>query len=686
MSRLPLHAALSVALCMTAVSGEDHGDDEPRRTDLVETAERRLVQIDVTVTGKAEALAELEADDFRLSIGTTRIEEFTVDDVCQLPDEPPTEQVEAGIEEQATTVSVRPRASFLFYFDQHHLTMAGRARAIDVAQDLIPELIINGNRGMIVSAGQHLRVFSELTDSPEQLLEALRTLNKDHTQWDPWVQEEQTRINEIIEILNDETLDVARALSYARGYAREERWRSQKALHVFSMVLGRISELDPPKAVIYFADTMRSNAGDHYLSFFSRRIEGKEGDPRGQLPFTAAHTFDRVVSDATAAGIRVFTVEARGLTSAPDSSVASETNAGFSSPVANSQPLRDAQNSMVAMAKESGGRSFLNGIRAHKIAAQVQQDLSCVYLLSFDASFLRENTSHRVVVAVDRKGVDLHARGQLTVYSESRKLTSRIMGAFVSPRGERDPLRVHGILIPTGFDNGKYTALVQLHVAGSPLAKAAWDLGLSLIARGEVAGDASGRITVHGPGVPVVLETEMKIRPGPFKLVGVAHETTADDLGSGEVESDWPDPDDAAVTLSPVAVLQPTSAAILRNNQLRREGVLGIAEDALARTDRPTALIGLVCRAKGNRGRWRVERKLEGEEGSFAPFGPMELDLGEDRCAQIRDFIPAGSLSSGMFSYEVRVFDKREEVASTVRRFAATDPDEATPATRPAGG
>jgi hypothetical protein len=208
---------------------------------------------------------------------------------------------------------------------------------------------------------------------------------------------------------------------------------------------------------------------------------------------------------------------------------------------------------------------------------------------------------------------------------------------------------------------------------------------VSLIARGEVAGDASGRIAVSGPGVPVVLETEMKIRPGPFKLVGVAHETTGDDVGSGEVESDWPDPDDAAVTLVPVALLQPVSAAILRNDQLRREGALGIAEDALARADRPTALIGLVCRAKGNKGRLRVERKLQGEGDSFAPFGPMELDLGADRCAQIRDFIPAGSMSSGMFSYEVRVFDKQKEVASTVRKFGVMDPNEATPAVGPAG-
>ena len=56
----------------------------------------------------------------------------------------------------------------------------------------------------------------------------------------------------------------------------------------------------------------------------------------------------------------------------------------------------------------------------------------------------------------------------------------------------------------------------------------------------------------------------------------------------------------------------------------------------------------------------------------------MELDLREDRCAQIRDLVPAGSMSSGMFTYEIRVFDKDkiEELAFTSRKLAAADPDE----------
>jgi VWFA-related protein len=681
-----LICALALPSSYALAQDPDAAGEEPRRTGLVETTERRLAQIDVSVAGPRETIEKLGREDFRLQIGLSQIEDFVVDNICVLPDEEETREVEVAVEEQSVPAPVaRPRTNFLFYFDQHHLTMAGRARSIDLALEMIPELIIDGNRGMIVSAGQDLRTFSELTDDRAQLMQALRTLNGDRGQWDPWVQQEEGRIGEILEILNDPPYDVGRALSVARAHQREERWRTQKALHLFSMVLGRMSELDPPKAVVYFADTARKNAGDHYLSFFGRRALDSDGDTTYHTAFTAAHAFDRVLEEATAMGIRVFTIEARGLTAPPNISISAETSAGTSSPVANTRSYRDAQDTLVGMARESGGRAFLNGVRARKMVAQIRADLSCVYLLSFDVSHLRQDTTHRIVVGVDRPDVDIHARGQLTVQSESRRLTSRLMAAFASPPSARPQLPVEEIVIPTGFRDGKYSALVQLQVPGSPLPATAWDLGLSLISRGEVAADASGRVSVSGPGVPVVLESEVSFRPGPFKLVGVAHETTGNDLGTGEIEDNWPSPNDAPVTLGPVAVLQPSPAVILRDEEFRSEGAIGIGASSLARTDRPTALVGILCRAKGNKGKFRVERKLVGEENSFAPFGPMRLDLGDDRCAQIRDFIPAGSMSSGMFSYEVRVFAKKEEVASTVRRFAAASPDEHPRVAGPSG-
>jgi len=677
-------APIALALfLLPAPAQEAEAEQQPRRTDLVERTERRLVQLDVTAEGERDAIADLTYEDFQLKVAGRTVDSFIVDNLCNLSD------AEAGVDAEtepevpitpeAPAAAARPRArtSFLFYFDQHHMTMPGRQRSLDLTRQLIPQLIVDGNRGMIVSAGKRLEMFAGLTDDQEILQESLDRLEKDRTQWDPWVAAEDNRIGEIIEILNDESASPTRALSAARLYQREEVWRTEKALHLFSMVLGRMTELSPPKAVVYFADTMRSNAGAHYLSFFSRRVESAPASTQKLGSFDAGHAFERVIEEATTMGIRIFTVQAQGLVAPPvRNSVSSEGRAGTAHPLANTQRIQHAQDSLVGLARESGGRAFLNGVRAKRIASQIQQDLSCIYLLSFDASHLRENASYPVVVRSNRRGVKIRARGRVTMQSESRRLTSRLLAAFATPEGRKSEISVSGTVIPTGFEKGRYSALVQLVVPASPLPMTTWDMGLSLISGGQVAADVSGRISLTGPGIPVVLESEMSFRPGDFRLVGVAHETTGNSVSTSEVEAHWPDPNDAEVTLGPIAVLQPAEAAILRNDTLRRSGAVAIGKDRLARTDLPTALIGLVCRAKFRKGPLKVERKLVGDAGSFAPFGRLVLELGEDRCAQIRDFIPAGSMSPGLFRYEIRVRDRKQELASAVRTFYAASPDD----------
>jgi VWFA-related protein len=662
-------------------------EQAPLESGLVETAERRLVQLDVSVTGPPEIIADLKPEDFRLAVGLDKIERFVLDNLCA-PGEARRVELEVDADAEAPiepVVPERSRASFLFYFDQHHLTMGGRARGIDVAQELVPLLVRDGSRAMVVSAGEQLRTFTELTDDPAAIEEALVRLNRDRQQWVPWVQQEESRIAEIVEILDDETARISEALSLARTYQREERWRTEKALHLFSMVLGRMADLPPPKAVIYFADTVRRQAGDHYLSFFARRVDNSVASTQFLEGIDASHAFDRVLEEATALGIRVYTVEARGLSGPSTVSVAAETAAGTSSPVANTQAVRDAQDSLVGMARETGGRSFLNGARSRKIVAEIEEDLACVYLLSFDPAALRENTMHRVVVNVDRPGVRVHSRGQIEVQSESRRLTSRLLAAFASPGLVESQLPVSGIVIPTGYEKGRYRALVQVRAPGSPLSDAAWDLGLSLISGGEVAADASGRVSVNEPGVPVVLETELSFPPGPFQLVGVAHETRSDDVGTGQIESVWPDPDEATITIGPVALVQPTEAAILRDETLRFAGPVGLGEKDLLRADLPTAAIGIVCRARGKNGELRLERRVTGEGDSFAPFGTIVLDFGEDRCVQFRDMIPAASLSSGVYHYEVSVYEGELPLASATRAFAAATAEEHPDRPRPAG-
>jgi VWFA-related protein len=650
--------------------------EQPREIGLTESATGQLVQLDVTVRGPAQAISDLSVEDFELVVNGNFIEGFLLDRLCALPRAEPTpprpsvaDQAEAAV--AASPEPPRPSASYLFYFDQHHLTAAGRQNSLDISRSLIPKLITDGNRAMIVSAGEELETFATLTAAHESLFGALDRIEGDRRQWDLYPYEEEVRVQRVAEEFYKDT---ERAVSLARLYQREERYHTDRALRLFSLVLGRMAELDPPKAVIYFADTMRVNAGAHYLSFFGqaqRETQTVIGGVTSAMEidaFAAGTAYDRVVEAAAAHGVRLYTVQAQGLTTSSMLVPARQRGAE-----ANTRHIADAQDALVGLAMETGGQAFINGVPAAKIARRITEDLNCVYLISFDPSGLAVDKALPVLVRVKRPKVEAHARGTLMVQSESSRVTSRLMAAFTAPDAANADWPLRGVIIPTGYDKGRFSSLVQVAVPGSPLAQTEWDLGLSLVSRGKVREDDSSRVAVPSPGVPVVLEKELAFKPGEFEIIMVAREIKSDQLATSQIEGSWPDPDDARGTVAPVAVLQPSNGVFLRGGELRTRGALGRDNVQLAHVDLPTVLVGLVCRSRSTKARLRVERRLVGDDS--ADFPPIELDLADERCAQIRDSIPAGMMTPGGFVYEIRLMEGDEEIAFGSREFSVAGPE-----------
>jgi hypothetical protein len=89
----------------------------------------------VSVHGPPEAVASLTRADFELVIGLTRIEDFTVDNLCAVPGlgvaAPSATPPEPGPDPTtAPPPPARAAPTVLLYFDQAHLTMAGRVRSL----------------------------------------------------------------------------------------------------------------------------------------------------------------------------------------------------------------------------------------------------------------------------------------------------------------------------------------------------------------------------------------------------------------------------------------------------------------------------------------------------------------------------------------------------------------------------
>jgi hypothetical protein len=330
--------------------------------------------------------------------------------------------------------------------------------------------------------------------------------------------------------------------------------------------------------------------------------------------------------------------------------------------------FRDAQNTLADMASETGGHSFLRGAGAGKIAEHILQDRSCMYTLSFDPDGFPLDQSLRVMVDTTRTDVKLRSQGRILLQSASARLVSRLMSAFTNQSPSEGHSGLLAMLVPTGFRNGSYDALLQISVPGITIPTASWDLGASLLAQDKVLDEVSGTVSVQRSGVPLILEQEVRLRPGPHEIVAVAHEATTGFVLSEHLKISWPNPNHQPVTCSPITLLQPTAGAFVRAGETRTSGSLARSDREPVRADLPVALMGLVCGARKHKGMLRVERSLIG--GTTVDFPLLKFDLAGERCAQIRDLIPAGSLGPGAYRYEVRVLQNGSVLHRASREFA----------------
>jgi len=654
--------------------------DEPPDSGVVERTRSSLALLDMTVTGPPEAVASLTAEDFKIRVNLTRIRDFRLDRHCPVGsgDDVPG----AGPSRTDAALTVVP-VRYVLYFDQRQLTLPGRQQSIDLARRLVPLLVGGDNEAMIVSSAERIAVIERFTSDPNSLLDGLERLEHDREQWDAWSTQEPDRLARVVRILNDED-NLHRAIAAARGYAREERWRTDRDLRRLAVALAWLGDVAPPKVVLYFADTVRSNAGEHYLTFFGESLQRKHPllSGIGTDSLMAGLPFDAVVNEASSQGIRFYPVLGQGLATIQDHAYPTAWSLERTRQVPQSSIVRarDVEGTLDSMASETGGAAFFHGETAWAIARKIQTDFSCLYVASFDPSRFGEDAPLRVVAEARVPGVRVHSRGRMVVRSEEATRTARLLGAF-SLSDDGDTVAVRMSLVPTGYSDGRYSALLQVSVPGSAIPSTAWDIGASVVLRDRVVEQASGRLQVSRPGVPLVLEEELQLEPGSYELVAVAHERASDLIFSEQADLEWPDPDRGEASLVPVTVLQPTPGAFFRQGDTRTSGSLAqLATDAIDR-DLPTAFVGLVCRGRKHRATLVVERTLVGD--SRVDFPPVVFDLGEERCAQLRDLVPANVLTSGRYRYEVRVLEDGRAVSSTARELVVRDAPGAVRGTHP---
>jgi VWFA-related protein len=663
---------------------------EPMDSGLVEQTEQRLIQLDVSLTPKKKRsglpIPELESGDFELVVGGKPIPVVYADRICNVTREEVVAEASIESAPEAPPPPAAPRATFIFYLDHKLLTMLGQNNSFEMLERMIPELVADGDRGMVISSG-HRVVQSELSDDPQDLLATLDRIRKNPAQWGEYsyAQTEEERYADIARQPSD-----LLARSAARAFQLEEMRITTNRLRRLGASLGGLSEIDPPKALFYFSDMTRRKPGEHFI----RRFTASTWEPDGQFSEGGAlnntFAFDDVLAEANAQGVRLYTVQAQGLSMLPSRAGASGSSAtGLAR-------WRDAEDTMVGLGVETGGRMFWGGpdsTSMNRLFKRVEQDLGCFYLLSFYPGDLRMDSPLPVLLRLNEdseraravaESFDFRTRGQLVIQSERKREQSLILAAHVSS-GAVDSNPGRGVAIPLSFQDGKFDALVQFAVRGVDLPGnvsegCVWDLGMMHVFDPNIAGRVSGRVEAEEAASPIVLETMWRFSPGQNEIISVGREHKLGQLATVQLDLDWPDPNKSKVSLSRIAVVQQVEGVFLRKDgkkeELRRRGSLGVGAGTVD-VDRPAYLIELACRGPRMKKDIWIQRRLVGE--SSAEFELLKWGFDGERCIQIRDRVQERQMSWGEFTYEVRVYDnpelEGEPLAAHERQFTALEQD-----------
>jgi hypothetical protein len=209
-------------------------------------------------------------------------------------------------------------------------------------------------------------------------------------------------------------------------------------------------------------------------------------------------SFQRLHGAASAYGVKIYTVQAQGLTvSSMDGSMG--------------PGLRDAQDGLKAIALETGGDGFLNGAGVAAMVSRIERDAACVYVLSFGPRTVSGGqAAHRRREGSRARRSRAHADSSRHPERIARK-TATLLASFTESEAAGDELPMHGGIVPLDVDGRYFRFLVQASVPetrngpGRDL-----DLGMSLVSGGDVPGEASG---AH-PGGPARREARARIRDG----------------------------------------------------------------------------------------------------------------------------------------------------------------------------
>ena len=420
----------------------------------------------------ARILDDLKPEDLRLRVGLNVVDVESIDPICSVnlaerwEIEGAAERPSTIAEQAAEIYSERP-VMFTYYLDRNYMTMTGFQAALDQVEKMVQELPRPEDYVALVISSIHHRTYVQLTRNKRKLIDTVREIRADTRNPEFAIVPADAVIRQRMEAiqLSAEPADVAVSMA---------RIDDNDTVNALERLRFTIKAMENPtvedefrdRLLVYFADLNRGAlAGQIYLQAF--------GAPDRGIPLSQFE-LDRVTRDATAAGVRLYTVQPHGqapLSAMTRARISGGTGNNFSSTRIADQVSIQGRSSLQAMASETGGKWFVaGGAGVEKVMKGLEEDLNCTMFVNFR---IPESMQRDQPLPVELNWKEspvprlfnVKSQGQFVISSEDtkevNKLLAQVTGFTDDTENTADVEALYTVVRPRKFDGKKLTLEIQ---------------------------------------------------------------------------------------------------------------------------------------------------------------------------------------------------------------------------------
>jgi VWFA-related protein len=207
------------------------------------------------------------------------------------------------------------------------------------------------------------------------------------------------------------------AQSMARNYAAQEENRSRLTLNSFVRIGEYLSgyALEGPVALLYVSGGFPIRPGEQYFDLVQQALERQFTEGPGDLAMMERPRIDfqnelrRMIGDLNRLNVTIYSLDAKGLLM--HARGAERNGVQMSSGMDMMARNYQLQDSLVLLARETGGIAFVNAQNFSKGLAEIVRDMSEQYLLCGELkSTGKKGDYHKITVRVTRPDVQLRHR------------------------------------------------------------------------------------------------------------------------------------------------------------------------------------------------------------------------------------------------------------------------------------